>query len=137
MKNIWLCALQLVPLVVPLSAQKVEMLPFTASGNSFLRDCSIVDKEKDTTPAENTQSAACLLYVGGVMQGAELGSGVTRLEAKPMELPKLFCRPENIEMLQLVRIVLKYVRENPEKANLGTGGLIILALREAYPCPSK
>jgi hypothetical protein len=40
-------------------------------------------------------------------------------------------------MLQLVRIVLKYVRENPEKANLGTGGLIILALREAYPCPSK
>jgi hypothetical protein len=111
-------------------------MPFVASGNSFLRDCSVVNKEK-TTPGEDTKSVACLLYVGGVMQGAELGSGITRFQAKPMSLPKLFCRPENIELLQLVRIVLKYIRKNPEKANEGTAALIIMALREAYPCPNK
>jgi hypothetical protein len=136
MKHLWLFAL-LFLLAVPLSAQTVEVLPFVASGNSFLRDCSVVNMEKHTTPAEDTESVACLLYVGGVMQGAELGSGVTRFEAKPMALPKLFCRPENVEMLQLVRIVLKYIRENPEKANKETAALIIMALREAYPCPSK
>lgn len=135
MKNLWLIAVALPILSYGALAQKVELLPFVASGNSFLRDCSVVNKE-NTTPAEDTQSVACLLYVGGVMEGAELGSSVTRFEAKPMALPKLFCRPENLEMLQLVRIVLKYIRENPEKANEETGALILMALREAYRCPS-
>jgi hypothetical protein len=136
MKNLWLIAVALPMLSCGAFAQTVEVMPFVASGNSFLRDCSVVNKEK-TAPAEDTESVACLLYVGGVMQGAELGSGVTRFEAKPMALPKLFCRPENVEMLQLARIVLKYIRENPEKANKETAALVIMALREAYPCSSK
>ena len=71
------------------------------------------------------------------MEGAEIGSGLTRFEAKPMALPKLFCRPENVELAQLVRIVLKYIRENPENANQETALLIMKALREAYPCSGK
>jgi hypothetical protein len=136
MKTLWLVAVALPIFSCGAFAQKVEVLPFVASGNSFLRDCSVVNKE-NTTLGEDTGSVACLLYVGGVMQGAELGSGVTRFEAKPMVLPKLFCRPENVEMLQAVRIVLKYIRENPEKANNETAALIIMAIREAYPCPTK
>jgi hypothetical protein len=95
-----------------------------------------VDKEK-TTPAEDTASVACLLYVGGVVRGAELGSAVTRVQAKQTTLPKLFCRPDDVENVQLVRIVLKYIRENPENANQETALLIMKALREAYPCSGK
>lgn len=114
---------------------------FMVSGNAFLRDCSVVEKE-NTTPVEITDSVACLFYVAGVLRGAEVGSALTKVQAKeklPKQttLPKLFCRPDNIEMLQNVKIVLKFVRENPERANEETSWLVVWALRSAYPCPAK
>jgi Rap1a immunity proteins len=117
-------------------AQTSEVVPFIASGNSFVRDCSVVEKEQ-TTAAEDTASAACVLYVAGILRGAELGSSLTRLEANDTTLPKLFCRPDNVESGQVAKIVLKFVRENPEKANEETALLVMRALVRAFPCPSK
>jgi hypothetical protein len=136
MKTLGLIAVALLMLCGNTFAQTVEAMPFVASGNSFLRDCSVVDKEK-TAPIEDAESVACLFYVGGVVRGAELGSAATRGQANQTTLPQLFCRPGNVEVIQLVRIVLKHIRQNPENANQETAILILRALREAYPCPSK
>ncbi len=80
-------------------------------------------------------TVGCLLYIACVVRGAELGSAATRVEAKPTALPKLFCRPDNVENGQLASIVLKFVRENPKHANEETALLVLQALLKAYPCP--
>lgn len=61
--------------------------------------------------------------------------GATIAEAKTgRKAPELFCRPDDIENGQLVRIVVKYIRDAPEFAHLPAPSLIINAMRKAYPC---
>jgi hypothetical protein len=75
-------------------------------------------------------------YVLGVVQGAEFGTGI--VEAKTdKKVPKLFCISGDVENGQLVKIVLKYIRDNPKAAHLNTPYLIIYAMRKAYPCLNK
>jgi hypothetical protein len=53
------------------------------------------------------------------------------------EPPKPFCIPEGAENGQMIRIVLRYIRNHPEEAHEHTPFLITEALRETWPCRSK
>jgi hypothetical protein len=48
-----------------------------------------------------------------------------------------FCVPDAADDGQIVRITLKYIRNNPEEAHKMTAVLIVEGLREAFPCPRK
>lgn len=113
------------------SAQTQEF-PFT-SGNTFLRLCSGVEKEQRTT-AETEHGAGCLLYIGGFVEGVETGHTATKVQTKREDLPMPFCRPDNVENAQLVRIVLKYIRENPEDSHQPTALVALWAFQKAFPC---
>jgi len=134
MKILWRFALPFFLLaVVPLSA-KVQELPET-SGNAFLRLCSAIEKEDDVTQAEMVRVASCIGYVVGIMDGVlyEHSYAETKTSRK---IPSLYCIPD-VEHGQLIRVVLKYIRDNPAEANMPTGALVVNALTKAYPCPSK
>ncbi len=117
-----------------MTAQTKEY-PYT-SGNAFLRLCGVVEKDQKTD-VEMQQGTNCLLYIAGFVQGAEIGSTTTRVQQKQPALPQPFCRPDNVETAQLVKIVLKYVRENPEDAHQDTMLVAMWALQKAFPCMSK
>lgn len=110
-------------------------LPFdpTESGNAFLRDCSVVEKE-EWANAEITRAIGCDMYVRGVTAGAAYEEGWVEGHSKHPVISS-YCLPEaKVEVFQLVRIVLKYIRDNPAKAHELTVGLVMAALREAFPC---
>lgn len=132
MKNLWLIAL-LFLLGRPVSAQ-TEEFPET-SGNAFLRLCSVVDKT-DRTDAENLDAMACVGYMSGFTSGVEFEQLYAKTSTR-QKVPAPFCIPDGVERGQMVRIVLKYIRDNPAEANEHTALLVIKALRKAYPCPSK
>jgi Rap1a immunity proteins len=112
------------------SAQTPEFLD--RSGNAFVRLCSAIDEDQ-TTEAKSEPLARCAYYVLGVVQGVEFGATV--IEARTgKKVPELFCRPDDVENGQLVRVVVKNIREAPEFAHLPTPDLIINAMRRAYPC---
>jgi|SRR5579872_1744554 len=122
-------------LAVPVSAQTPEFPE--DSGNVFLRLCSAVEKGKlsgDSGEALNTM--ACIGYVKGVMHGASLEHGVAEAQTN-RTIPKPYCDANDIENGQIVRIVLKYIRDNPADANKPTALLVMRALAKAYPCPIK
>ena len=79
---------------------------------------------------------ACLYYVNGFVTGINYGTGFAEEKTK-QKVPTPFCDPKGVETGQLLRIVLKYISNHPENAHLPTARLIMLALGEAYPCPSK
>ena len=95
-----------------------------------------MDKEP-RTELETQQGRDCLLYIAGFVQGVEVGNTTTRVETKQPTLPMPFCRPDNVETAQLVRIVLKYIQENPEDAHQDTMLVAMWAFQKAFPCSRK
>jgi hypothetical protein len=47
-----------------------------------------------------------------------------------------FCEP-HVTNAQLLQILLKYIRDNPEKAHLRTAVLYLAAMEKAFQCTKK
>jgi Rap1a immunity proteins len=109
---------------------------FTDSGNAFLRQCSVVEKTSERiTLNEAAESTACATYIGGLEDGIILEQYVaeTQLHTK---VPMPYCTLDaGLENQQVVRIVLKYIRENPATAHISTRMLFLIAMEKAFPCP--
>ena len=45
-----------------------------------------------------------------------------------------FCYPDTASMGQSIKVVEKYLRDNPNKLHEKRGGLVLDALKKAYPC---
>ena len=134
MKHLWLIAL-FSQLVVPLAAQTREYPE--DSGNAFLRVCSVFDNNTDKLPATEAENVfRCLGYVGGFTSGVVHEQRFEEA-ATGRKVPAAFCIQDSVEEVQMIRIVLKYIRDNPADAHLSTPALIIAALRKAYPCQSQ
>jgi hypothetical protein len=129
MKNLWLVVAVLTCSSFSF-AQKGDAPD--ASGNAFLRLCSAVDKE-DKTSTEWTWVMACTGFVSGFTSGVTFGTEYAADKAG-RKIPLLFCRPVEVENGQIIRILLKYIRDHPEDAHQPTSFLLINALRKALPC---
>lgn len=115
---------------------------FTKSGNAFLSTCSVIDKDSSKlTDIEAIQVAACTEFIEGLIQGVELESYyVGSIYAIPSgNAPTPICMPLPTEVTngQIIRISLKFIRENPDKAHMQTAGLVALALKGAFTCSAK
>jgi hypothetical protein len=103
-----------------------------SSGNAFLATCSDADKTSYSTQ-ELVNLSSCTGYVTGFIEGFG-----TALEYSDSHLKKritpLFCVPDRAEGLQVVRLLLKYLRDNPKDTHIGTGASLGLALQTSYPC---
>jgi Rap1a immunity proteins len=111
---------------------------FTDSGNAFLRQCSVVEKTSERiTPNEAAEITSCATYVGGLEDGIVLEQYVaeTQLHTK---VPMPYCIPDaGVENQQVVRVVLKFIRENPAMAHISTRMLFLVAMERAFPCPES
>ena len=49
----------------------------------------------------------------------------------------LFCIPKDVDSDQILAIVRKYIKNNPEKWNKGNWNLVVTPLKEAFSCKKK
>jgi hypothetical protein len=111
------------------------------SGNAFDRACSSMatKSKEEMSEIELLHAMACTSYVKGLSDGINLELGLLDAEGKT-QVPEPYCSKgtDGIEQVQKVRVVLKYIRNNPEKAHLPTSVLFAFAMHEAFPpCPDK
>jgi hypothetical protein len=111
------------------------------SGNAFERACSSIDMmgNESVTQVELLHAMACAAYVKGLTDGIDLEIGTLEAEGKA-KVPEPYCSKDagGVEQAQKVRIVLNYIRKNPDKAHLPTVVLFAFAMQEAFPrCPEK
>jgi hypothetical protein len=106
------------------------------TGNEFLSECSAVDRANDSnlTLVEKANIMQCLSYVQGVIDGVVYENTRVGMTGNS-KAPPLPCAPGDVSRLQLVRVALKYVRDNPEKAHMATVVLVMTALENAFSCP--
>src|SRR6266853_1034281 len=108
--------------------------PLEKSGNDFLAECSAMDKESGLTNIEMAKNMTCISYIQGLIDGVTYEIASTHVDNKKQAKPFPFCSPESVGNMQLLRVALKYVRDNPEKAHLPTAVLIFTALKKSFPC---
>lgn len=46
----------------------------------------------------------------------------------------LFCTTQGVNRGQYTAVVAKYIKNNPEKWNIGASSLVIDAMKQAFPC---
>ena len=83
---------------------------------------------------ENLQGL-CLDKPNGVCLGFVRGfhAGLT-FSAEQLGRSPPYCMPENATATQAVKIVLKFLEENPEHLNSPAQSLVYVALYIAFPC---
>ena len=117
---------------------KVDM---TASGKAFLQVCSdSIGEHRNPNPGYTQFAGAgfCFGYVAGVLSGLDLASGQLEGKARSNFLNRVgYCPPSTVTGTDKVGIVLKYISDNPGKADLPPEDLAVAALRGAFPCEKK
>lgn len=103
--------------------------PHGSSGMSLLAMCEDAEGKKPLT----TDSASCASYI--------IGSVDASLFWNPMQDDGTgrvgFCAPEPVTYLQYVAVVVKFLRDHPERLHESRQLLVQVALREAFPCRPK
>jgi hypothetical protein len=84
------------------------------TGNDWLQEC---------TSASAGRSTRCLTFV----------LAIVHMNAQP-EVSTFFCGPKEATIGQARDVIVKYLRDHPERRHLLFARLAIDAMRQAFPC---
>jgi hypothetical protein len=114
----------LIGMVAIARAQTAEKT-LSSDGNTFLSECGNYE----------TDSVACAMYVGGLVDGMELifqtSPGLKSRRAT------LFCFPSQATNGQELQVVIQFIKTHPAEAHRRTSVLIFAATMDAFRCPAK
>ena len=107
------------------------------SGNEFLSQCVVIEKADATMSNSSTieilQGNLCMMYIRGVGDGMEMQKSYLEYTTGA-KFQSAYCVPDGVNSQQLVRVVLKYIRNNPDVAHAPTAELIMKSWAVAFPC---
>jgi hypothetical protein len=121
-------------LAVLLSASQADRC-WSYDGAALSQDCTLAVKQYDATvkkaePSEESlASERCRSFTLGVF------SIMRNLQVNKESF--LVCAPANVKQEQVVRIVAKWLKDNPSKLHLAAEYAASVSLREAFPCAKK
>ena len=118
-------------LVLVLSAYNPRAHAQGQDGSFYLQACGAAVKQSDGAQLSQEEGAGalyCASYVSGFLDGMSLAAGST----KPQ---KVVCLPERgITNDQAARLVVKYLRENPQTLHQSGRMSLYIALAKSFPC---
>jgi hypothetical protein len=112
------------------SKSAAEQLDISRSGSDFLEVCSNVDKEWKKDQARVYNDATCLAWVEGFGNGFAVHDELLGVPQKD----RMICMPREVTTIQIVRVMKKYIADNPDKAHRATRFIASVALARAFPC---
>jgi ABC-type cobalamin transport system permease subunit len=98
------------------------------SGSVLLRQCQVAAKLADGekhTPQQAVDATFCRGYLAGA---------VDEMVGLSVQTSTAYCIASNVDSDQLLRVVLKYLNDNPAKLNYPAGALVANAIVAAFPC---
>lgn len=128
----------LATICVPAFAQSNQHL-LDSTGNDFLEYCGVADKESSSMSAfDSARLSDCTYYIAGLLQGI-LMENVRLRAAEKRAIPANFDDDtvSSLPRIQTVRVLLKYIKDHPEQANIPTCFLFSNAVRKSFPVPHK
>ena len=111
-------------------SKSAEQPDISGSGSEFLEVCSGTDSEWKGDPVSIHDGATCLGWVEGFRDGFTVHDELLGVPEKD----RMICLPRAVTTVQIVRVIKKYVADNPDKAHRATRYVASLALARAFPC---
>jgi hypothetical protein len=120
----------------------LEQPDISRSGRDFLEVCSSVDKERGVDRGRGVDSewnkdlarigrdATCLAWVEGFADGFLVYGELLSVPRRD----RMACVPQGVTTIQMVRVIKKYLADNPGKAHRPTRYVASIALAGAFPC---
>jgi hypothetical protein len=134
MKTAWTLTLLLCITASPFAETQEQKPSVDESGNAFLSQCELVIdrysmKDKEGSPVD---AGECYGYVTGFNHGVGMAYDI-------VGQPQPYCLPDGVTHGQMMRVLIKFIKDHPEKAHKLTGVLEIESFMDAFPCkqPSK
>jgi hypothetical protein len=112
----------------------------SASGNNFLEICSSLDISPDKMNAADVANMhRCEGFMQGLRDGVAVATAVIRNSNPSVTLKGSIsdlgiCVPDQVNLLQIIRVAIKYIRDHPEQAHLPSAALVFTADLQAFPC---
>ena len=102
----------------------------TTDGNSLLEGCGAAVRSLDGG-GQKVPDAFAMGQCFGILDGVV---GSAQIMEKQLPATLRTCIPENYSHGQGVRIVVKYLNENPQSLDLPASFLVMMSLKTAFPC---
>jgi hypothetical protein len=138
MRTLLLCAVVLLVLpALPACARNLS----SVDGNVLLTKCHPALQMAEVTPKLSQDEWAAAFYCLGFVQGAMDADAVWQtaltkaLGAKAHSI-LFYCAPQGTSWPQIIRILVKWLEDNPDKLNLPGYDVINFAMSKTYPCPA-
>ncbi len=104
-------------------------------GSGLLAKCTLAVRAFDGEKLSSSDAAEGEFCVGYVLGVHDMDFTVQMLEEhEKVSLMKHACSPSNASTAQAVRVVVKYLRNNPERPHMPASVLVTDAIRSAFPC---
>ena len=100
------------------------------SGRDFLELCSGIDSEPNGSPARIRNDSICMGWVEGFRDGFTVHDDLLGVPQRD----RMACIPGGGTSVQIVRVIKKYIADNPDKAHRATRLIASVALAGAFPC---
>ena len=107
-----------------------EQPDISRSGKDFLEVCSSVDSEGNRDAARMQRDATCLGWIAGFTDGFLVYGELLSVPRRD----RMACVPRGVTTIQIVRVIKKYLADNPGKAHRPTRYIASIALAGAFPC---
>ena len=107
-----------------------EQPDISRSGRDFSEICSSIDSEGSRDPARIYRDATCLGWVEGFADGFLVHEELLSVPKRD----RMACVPRGVTTIQTVRVIKKYLADNPGKARRPTRYIASIALAGAFPC---
>jgi hypothetical protein len=107
-----------------------EQPDISRSGRDLLEVCSTIGSEGSGDAARIQRDATCLGWVEGFADGFTVHEELLNVPRRD----RMACVPQGVTTLQVVRVIKKYLADNPGKARRPTRYIASLALAGAFPC---
>ena len=107
-----------------------EQADISRSGSDFLEVCSSVGSGGERDASRMQRDATCLGWVEGFADGFLVYGELLSVPRKD----RMACMPQGVTTIQIVRVIQKYLAENPGKAHRATRYVASIALAGAFPC---
>ena len=112
------------------SRSAAEHPDISSSGSKFLEICSDIDNQPNGDSVRIHNHATCLGWVEGFRDGFSVHDELLGVPEKD----RMACVPRGITTIQIVRVMKKYIAENPDKAHRATRFIASIALARAFSC---
>lgn len=90
--------------------------------------------DHESKPSDISKTAYNVGYCTGLVQGVTKTFDLYRRSTPSQQ--KLFasCPPETMDNGQAMRVYVRYLKDHPAALHLDASGIMLLALRDAFPC---